>query len=246
MNSKKLVLVTAGNRGIGAAIVKKLIDEKYRVVFTYNKGKERAEELVSLFNKDEKKCWCYSCDVSDIEQVKGLSKKVFDDHGVPYAIINNAGIVKDNLLLNMRLHEWIDVINVNLNSVFYMTHCYLNEMLGTGDGCIVNISSITGLRGNAGQANYAAAKAGQIGFTKSLAKEVGVFNIRVNCIAPGLVETDMIASLPRKLVGSIVKATPLRKMSQPEDVANMVAFLLGQDGRNITGQVMVVDGGLSI
>ncbi len=216
------------------------------MVFTYNKGKEDAENLTKHLNKDEETCWNYPCDVGKLEQVKLLSQRVFDKHGIPYAIVNNAGIVKDNFLLNMHPDEWSDVINVNLNSLFFITHFFLNEMLGSGDGCIVNMSSITGIRGNAGQANYAAAKAGQIGFIKSLAKEVGVFNFRVNCIAPGLVGTDMISSMPEKLINNFVKATPLRKMTQPEEIADMVAFLLGKGGKNITGQVMVIDGGLSI
>lgn len=246
VDSRKLALVTAGNRGIGAAIVKQLVEEGYRVVFTYHKDKEAAQNLEKILNKYGEVCWCYQCDVGDIEQVKALSERVFDVHGIPYAIINNAGIVKDNLLLNMHLHEWNDVINVNLNSIFFMTHFFLNEMLGSGDGCIVNISSITGIRGNAGQANYAAAKAGQIGFTKSLAKEIGAFNIRVNCVAPGLVNTDMVSSISERVMNGFVKATPLRRMSQPEEIADMVSFLLGKGGKSITGQVMVVDGGLSI
>lgn len=246
MGNKKWVLVTAGSRGIGAAIVKELVRQDYHVVFTYKNNSALAAVLMHSLNVDHEVCWCYPCDVSSVESVKALSEILRKNHGTPYAIINNAGITKDALSFTMSLDDWLDVINTNLNSLFYLNHCLLNDMLMQRDGCIININSVAGLRGNIGQANYSASKSAQYGFTKTLAREVGNFNIRVNCIAPGPVNTDMLSALPEKAVSQLVKMTPLRKLGQPEDVALMVAFLLGRGGKHITGQTFVIDGGLSI
>lgn len=246
MNNKKLILVTAGNRGIGAAIVNELVRQNYLVVFTYKSNKNLAEALTNSLNKEATQCWCYPCDVSNVNDVKELSELLLDKHGVPYGIINNAGITRDDFNFSMSIDDWLDVINTNLNSLFYINHYLLNAMLVKKDGCIININSISGLRGNVGQTNYAASKSAQYGFTKSLAREVGNFNIRVNCIAPGPIATDMISSIPEKTLRQLVKLTPLQKIGEPEDIAMMVAFLLGNGGRHITGQTLVIDGGLSI
>jgi len=246
MNNKKIVLVTAGSRGIGAAIVKELTRQNYFVVFTYKTNKDIAEALADSLNTEHTVCCCYPCDVSNINDIKKLSALLLEIHGVPYGIINNAGITRDNLSFSMSVDDWLDVINTNLNSLFYINHYLLNEMLIKKDGCIININSISGLRGNIGQTNYSASKSAQYGFTKSLAREVGNFNIRVNCIAPGPIATDMISSIPQKTLKQLVKLTPLQKMGEPEDIAMMVAFLLGHGGRHITGQTLVIDGGLSI
>lgn len=246
MIEKKLVLITAGSRGIGAAIVKELVQKNYHVVFTYKSNKDLAEVLACSLNKNGDTCWCYPCDVGNIDEVKALSEIVLEKHGVPYGIINNAGITRDDFSFSMSVNNWLDVINTNLNSLFYISHFLLNDMQLKKDGCIININSISGLRGNAGQTNYSASKSGQYGFTKSLAREVGIFNIRVNCIAPGPIETDMISSVPQKTLNQLIKLTPLRKIGNPEDIALMVTFLLGNGGRHITGQILVVDGGLSI
>lgn len=246
MANKKLVLVTAGSRGIGAAIVKELARQGYLVVFTYNKSREHAEALAASLNIIGEVCWYYPCDAGNVDAVNELCSFLLKNHGVPYGIINNAGIAKDNLHFNMDIADWIDVINTNLNSIFYLNHFLLNEMMLKGDGCIININSISGLRGNVGQTNYAASKSAQYGLTKSLAREVGNFNIRVNSIAPGLIETDMTSSIPKKTISQLIKMTPLRRLGEPEDIAMMVAFLLGRGGRHITGQTLVVDGGLSI
>lgn len=239
-------MVTAGSRGIGAAIVKELVQQHYHVVFTFKNNSEMANTLADSLNTTDKVCWCYPCDAGNVAEVKILSDTLLEKHGVPYAIINNAGITRDEFSFSMCINDWLDVINTNLNSLFYLNHYLLNAMLPKKDGCIININSISGLRGNAGQTNYSASKSAQYGFTKSLAREVGSFNIRVNCIAPGPVATDMIATLPQKTIGKLVKATPLNRIGEPEDIALMVAFLLGKGGRHITGQTLVVDGGLSI
>lgn len=246
MIKEKLVIVTAGSRGIGASIVRELVKQKYKVVFTYKNNRELSEDIIETLNKDGYCCACYPCDVGNIKEVEKLCKIILENHGVPYAIINNAGISKDDIHISMKVDDWLDVINTNLNSLFYFNHYLLNPMVLAGDGCIININSISGLRGNVGQTNYAASKSAQIGLTKSLAREVGGFNVRVNCIAPGPIETDMITTIPKKTLDKIIKMTPLRKIGTPEDIALMVTFLLGEGGRHITGQTLVVDGGLSI
>lgn len=246
MVNKKLILLTAGSRGIGAAIVKELVQQDYLVVFTYKSNREHAEALAASLNTNAQVCWCYPCDAGDFNAVSELCTVLLRQHGVPYGVINNAGITRDKLHIDMELADWNDVINTNLNSIFYLNHFLLNEMMLKGDGCIININSVSGLRGNVGQTNYAASKSAQYGLTKSLAREVGNFNIRVNCIAPGPIETDMISSIPKKTMSQLVKMTPLRKIGEPEDIAMMVSFLLGRGGRHITGQTMVIDGGLSI
>lgn len=241
---RKTVLVTAGSRGIGAAIVKELVRNNYKVILTYHTNQALAETLSASLNQDNN-CLCYPCDVTDANQVKSLCEKILNEHGTPYALINNAGVSKNNLFLQTSIEEWHDVINVNLNSIFYFSHCLINPMMLAGEGCIINISSISGLRGNAGQTSYSASKAAQIGFTRSLAKETGRFNIRVNCITPGIIDTDMTAAIPKPNMDAILKLTPLRKTGQPEDIAMMTAFLLGEGGRHITGQTLTIDGGLS-
>ncbi len=246
MNERKLVLVTAGSRGIGAAIVKELVEENYDVVFTYKNNRGLAEDLASSLNKNENVCSFYPCDVGKENEVKKLCEIVLEKHGIPYAIINNAGITRDKFHFSMELDDWLDVINTNLNSLFYLNHYLLNAMMLESDGCIININSVSGFRGNACQTNYSASKSAQYGLTKSLAREVGGVNIRVNCISPGPVDTDMISTLPEKTLAQLKKLTPLRKIAKPEDIAMMVAFLLGKGGRHITGQNFVIDGGLSI
>ncbi|MDC6120838.1 SDR family NAD(P)-dependent oxidoreductase [Serratia rubidaea] len=246
MGDKKLVLITAGSRGIGAVIVKELVQQGYRVVFTYRENREAAESLAKSLNIKDDVCWCYPCDAGNLNEVKKLCEVLLTQHGVPYGIINNAGKIKDTLHFDMKIDDWLDVINTNLNSIVYLNHYLLNAMMLNKDGCIININSIAGLRGNVGQTNYSASKSAQYGLTKSLAREVGNFNIRVNCIAPGPVATDMISSVPKKTMDQLIKLTPLRKMGEPEDIAMMVTFLLGAGGRHITGQTLVVDGGLSI
>lgn len=246
MNKKKLVLITAGSRGIGASVVKKLVEKNYEVVFTYKNNRCLAEDLASSLNKKEAVCSFYPCDVGKEDEVKKLCEILLEKHGVPYAIINNAGITRDEFHFSMEPDDWIKVINTNLNSIFYLNYYLLNAMMIENDGCIININSISGFRGNAGQTNYSASKSAQYGLTKSLAREVGRVNIRVNCISPGPVDTDMISTIPKKMLSQLKKATPLRKIAEPEDIAMMVAYLLGKGGRHITGQNFVIDGGLSV
>lgn len=242
---RPLVLVTAGSNGIGAAIVREVIDD-FDVVFTYRNKKEQAEQLLASLAGAEHRCACLPCDVSSVEDVEAVCSKVLKDYGTPYALINNAGTAINDLQINMRIGDWQSVVDTNLNGLFYFNHFLLEPMMMEGDGCIINISSVSAIRGNIGQTCYSATKAAQIGMTRSLAKEMARFNIRINAIAPGIIETGMTSSLPDKHLRQLVKATPLGRIGQPEDVARMAGFLLGEGGRYITGQTMVIDGGLSI
>lgn len=244
--TKKLVIVTAGSSGIGSAIVRELVKNDYFVVFTYHTNHDLAASLAHSLNQQQTCCWYYPCDVTKAEQIKTVCQKILSEHGTPYALINNAGTAKDRVFTNTSIEEWHHEIAINLHACFYFNHYLLKAMIFAGDGCIVQISSISALRGNIGQTCYSASKAAQIGFTKSLAKEVGLFNLRVNAIAPGLIETSMISTIPQKKMDFIIKNTPLRKTGKPQEVASMVNFLLGKGGEHITGQTLVIDGGLSI
>lgn len=246
MSKRKLALVTAGSGGIGSAIVRELVKQNYEVVFTYRSNRVFSEELAQSLNTEVQACSFYPCDVGNENEVKKLCETILEKHGIPYALINNAGITRDGFHFLMEPDDWMDVINTNLNSLFYLNYYLLNAMMQQKDGCIININSISGFRGNAGQTNYSASKSAQYGMTRSLAREVGGVNIRVNCISPGPVSTDMINTIPEKMLRQLKKSTPLRKVAEPEDIAMMVTYLLGRGGRHITGQNIVIDGGLSI
>lgn len=247
---KKLVLVTAGSSGIGSAIVKELVENHYQVIFTYHTQQDLAASLAHSLNQQvnhqQQCCWCYPCDVTDPQQIKQLCEKILAEHGTPYALINNAGTAKDRLLTNTSIDEWHQEIAINLHACFYFNHYLLKAMIFAGEGCILQISSISAVRGNIGQTCYSASKAAQIGFTKSLAKEVGLFNLRVNAIAPGPIDTPMISSIPQKKMDFIIKNTPLKRIGHPKEIAMMVNFLLGKGGEHITGQTLIIDGGLSV
>ncbi len=246
MTNKKWIFVTAGSRGIGAEIVRRLAEEGYSVIFTWHTNQEKAEKLVQSLDKKGLSCRCYCCDVRDHAAVKDLCERLLQAFGAPFGIVNNAGISKDKLLINTEVSEWQEVMDININSVFYTIRSLLPAMIQAGQGAIINIGSVAGLRGNAGQSVYSATKAAQAGLTRSLAREVGLFQIRVNCIAPGPIETDMLTALPDKKRKALTGQTALKKFGQPADVANMVSFLFGPGGEHITGQTLVIDGGLSV
>ncbi|WP_392566642.1 SDR family NAD(P)-dependent oxidoreductase [Utexia brackfieldae] len=245
MRDKKLVFITAGSQGIGAAIVTRLA-QYYRVVFSYRNHQTEAQALAQSLCDSGAECYCYRCDVTNTADVQQLCETLLQDHGVPYGVIHNAGMAINHLQMNTTITQWQQVIETNLNAIFYFNHYLLNPMIIQGDGCIVTISSIAGIRGNIGQTSYSASKAAQIGMTKSLAKETGRFNIRVNTVAPGLIETEMTAAMPENHLRQLIKTTPLGRIGQVDEVASMVAYLLSDNGRFITGQTLVIDGGLSI
>lgn len=239
----KIALVTGGTRGIGKGIVEAFIQQGAQVAFTYAGSTEKANALVQeLAQTGEVKA--YQSDASDFDAAQSLVEQVLADFGKIDILVNNAGITKDNLLLRMGKDDWDSIINVNLNSVFNLTKAVIKPMMKAKCGSIINMTSVVGIKGNAGQANYAASKAGAIGFTKSVALELGSRNIRCNAIAPGFIETEMTAALDEKTVQGWREGIPLKRGGKPEDVANACIFLASDMASYVTGQVLNVDGGM--
>jgi len=244
MNKARWVLVTGGTRGIGEAIVRELASAGYRVVFTYKNSQSKADSIITSLTAKGLLCEAYQCDAAQFSEINELAKELEKAYGPPYALVNNAGITKDAILVNMELDQWEDVIDTNLNSQFYVFKSFVKSMLMQG-GCIVNVSSVTALKANPGQINYAATKAATIAMTKTLARELGRFNIRVNSLAPGLIETDMTSQIDARSMKSMSKSIPLGRLGKVHDVAPAVLFLLGDGGNYITGETLVIDGGFT-
>ena len=241
--SEKLALVTGGSRGIGKACALKLAQAGYDVVINYAGNVEAANATVEELKAFGVEAEAYKFDVSNQEEVDKSIAKIIEKYGRIDILVNNAGITRDDLFIRMGEDKWNAVINTNLNSAFYVSKPVVKVMMKQRSGAIVNMSSVVGVSGNAGQANYSAAKAGLIGFTKSLAKELGSRNIRVNAIAPGFIATDMTKDLAN--TEEMMKLIPLKRMGTPEDIAAAVKFLT-VDSTYVTGQVLEVDGGLII
>lgn len=245
----KVAIVTGAARGIGEAIALKFAEQGAHVAFTYvsDSSAEKAAALEAKINALGVKGKAYKSNAGDFAQCEAFVNDVLKEFGTVDICVNNAGISKDNLLLRMNQEQWDDVIRVNLNSVFYMTKQVIRPMMKAKSGSIINMSSIIGEIGNAGQASYAASKAGIIGFTKSVAKELGSRNIRCNAIAPGFVETDMTSYLKDGEGADKYKAgIPLGRFASAEDIANVTLFLASDMGSYITGQTISVCGGLNI
>ncbi len=240
----KKAIVTGGTRGIGKAIVKELVDNGCNVVFTYHNSDEAAKKLETDFSTENVKVYGIKADASSFTQAEEVVKFALEKFGSIDILVNNAGITKDNLLLRMSENDFDYVINANLKSVFNYTKAVLKPFLSQKFGKIVNISSVVGIIGNPGQANYVASKAGVIGLTKSNAKELASRNINVNCVAPGFIETDMTEKLNEQQRQAILSNVPIKRLGKPEDVAKTVLFLCSNDSDYITGQVITVDGGL--
>ena len=241
----KVALITGGTRGIGKAIVRKFIDEGANVAFTFRSSAEHANAIINDLAVGEKRLKAYQSDASNYEASETLVKAVLEDFGQIDVLINNAGITKDTLMLRMSEDHWDQVINVNLKSVFNLTKHVLRPMLKNRGGSIINMSSVVGVFGNAGQANYAASKAGIIGFTKSIAKEVGSRGIRCNAIAPGFIETEMTEQLDEKVKAAYIESIPLKRLGQADDVSNACVFLASDLSLYISGQVLSVCGAMN-
>jgi len=240
----KVALITGGARGIGRAIALAYASEGAHVAFSDLKYDEIAEALEKEIENFGVKGKGYASDASSFESSEELVNKVAEEFGRIDILVNNAGITRDNLLMRMTESDWDLVIKVNLKSIFNMTKAVQKVMLKQRSGSIINMSSVVGLDGNAGQSNYSASKAGLIGFTKSIAMEIGSRNVRCNAIAPGFIETDMTAKLPEEVRKGWAEKIPLRRGGKPEDVANVAVFLASELSSYVTGQVISVCGGM--
>lgn len=244
--SGRVALVTGASRGIGRAVAIELASRGYRVAVNYQSSQTSAEEAVAIIRAAGGAAVAVQADVSYQEQVKSLFETVSRELGPVEVLINNAGITRDNLLMRMKEEEWLAVMRTNLNSVYYCTQEIIRSMMKARFGRIVAMSSVSGLVGNAGQVNYAAAKAGILGLIKSVAREAGSRGVTANVIAPGYIETDMTAVLPDETRGDILSRIPLGRYGSPLDIARAVAFLVSDEASYITGQVLAVDGGMTM
>ncbi|BCY28806.1 3-oxoacyl-[acyl-carrier-protein] reductase [Flavobacterium okayamense] len=240
----KVAIITGASRGIGKGIAEIFAKNGANVAFTYSSSASSAEELEKELTALGVKAKGYKSNAADFNEAEKLVNDVLADFGTVDVLINNAGITKDNLLMRMSEEDFDAVIDINLKSVFNMTKAVQRTMLKNRAGSIINMSSVVGVKGNAGQANYAASKAGMIGFTKSIALELGSRNIRCNAIAPGFIETEMTAKLNEDVVKGWREGIPLKRGGSPEDVANVCVFLASDMSAYVTGQVINVDGGM--
>ncbi|ASP39878.1 3-oxoacyl-ACP reductase [Bacterioplanes sanyensis] len=245
MTDAKLALVTGASRGIGAAIAAMLAQQGYRVIgtATSDAGASAIRETLQAYSADND---ALVLNIADAEQTDAALKQLLADIGTPAVVVNNAGVTRDNLFLRLTEDDWQTVINTNLNGVFRVCKALSKAMIKQKHGSIINISSIIGTTGNAGQTNYAAAKAGLEGFTRSLAQEVASRNIRVNCVAPGFIQTDMTDVLPDGQKEAILASIPMKRFGQVEDIAAAVAFLAGDGAQYVTGQTIHVNGGMNM
>lgn len=246
MLSGKIALVTGGARGIGKAIAKKLAEQGAFVIVNYAGSVDRANQTVEEIKSAGGDGVAIQCDVSDFAACGELAAKVLADYGRLDILVNNAGITKDSLIMKMSEQDYDAVLNTNLKGAFNLIHHFSRSFLKQRSGKIINISSVSGVMGNAGQANYSASKAGLIGLTKSVARELASRGICVNAVAPGFIETDMTEKMPDSAKQAALGMIPLGKMGKPEDIAQVVAFLADESGDYITGQVICVDGGMAI
>ncbi len=240
----KVAFITGGTRGIGKQIAIKLAKNGFDIALNYRKENDELKNTKNEIEESGAKCLTVQGDVTSFENSERMVKEIFDYYERIDVLVNNAGITKDNLFARMKKEDFEDVINVNLIGTFNVTKNIVPIMMKQKSGRIINISSVVGISGNAGQANYAASKAGIIGFTKSLAKELGSRNILVNAIAPGFIETQMTDVLKDSVKEEISKSIPLKRMGKTEDIANLVNFLASDESSYITGQVINVDGGM--
>ena len=246
MLKDKVAVVTGAGRGIGRAIAKTFAGYGAKVVVNYNGSEERANSLVAEIKEAGGEAVAYKANVADFAEAEGLIKFALEQYGRVDILVNNAGITKDNIMLGMKEEDFDQVININLKGAFNCIKHVYRPMMKQKYGRIINMSSVVGIEGNAGQINYAASKAGVIGMTKTAARELALRQITVNAVAPGFIRTDMTDKLPEAVQDNAVGQIPLKKMGRPEDVAQAVLFLAGNTSDYITGQVLCVDGGMAM
>ena len=244
MEEKKVVFVTGASRGIGKEVALKYAENGYNVIINYASDKTDVESLKKEFEEKNVETIIEKADVTNSNQIEELVKKAIEKFGKIDVLVNNAGITKDNLLMRMSEEEFDKVIEVNLKGTYIVTKAVTKYMMKKRSGSIINLSSVVGVAGNAGQTNYSASKAGIIGFTKSVAKELASRNIRANAVAPGFIETDMTAVLPDAVKENIHNQIPLKRMGTAKEVANLIYFLGSEESSYITGQVINIDGGM--
>ena len=245
-DSRRVALVTGGSRGIGRACAIGLAEDGYDIAVVYAGSVDAARETCEACEAVGAAARAYQCDVADPATVNACVEAVLNDFDSIWALVNNAGITRDGLLMRMGDDAFDRVLDVNLKGTFNMTRALSKTFMRQRGGCVVNMSSVVGLMGNAGQANYAASKAGVIGLTKALAKEEGPSGITVNCVAPGVIETDMMASFTAEDKAALAEETPVERLGTPEEVARTLVFLAGRGAGFITGQVLGVNGGIVI
>ena len=246
MLGNKVALVTGAGRGIGRAIAIALAEEGAEVIVNYNGSEERAKEVKQTIEENGGKASIYKCNVSDFEACETMIREIVKEHGHLDILVNNAGITKDGLIMKMKEEDFDRVLNVNLKGTFNTIRHSARQMLKQRSGKIINISSVSGILGNVGQANYAASKAGVIGLTKTMARELGSRGITVNAIAPGFVDTEMTEVLSEEIRENACKQIILGRFGKPEDIANAAVFLASDKADYITGQVISVDGGMNV
>jgi 3-oxoacyl-[acyl-carrier protein] reductase len=240
----KVAIVTGGTKGIGKAISLLLAEEGSEVVANFSKDIDAAENLMKEAQSRGLKVRLFKADVTQFDPVREMIEETFAQYGRIDILVNNVGLVRDNFLMLMSDEDWDSLLKANLTSLFYCCRAVIRKMIPQRKGKIINISSISGILGTSGQTNYAATKGGVISFTKSLARELGPFNIHVNAVAPGLIESEIVSKMPKEKVEAIIKSSSLGRMGKPEEVAQAVLFLASEGSDYITGQTIVVDGGI--